>query len=438
MLVSRGVWRMFRIAEAEYRRTLDAHAVLDFSDVLLRALDLLRQMEEFAQSRYRLESRYHHVLVDEFQDTSRAQWELVSLLVQSWGEGAGLAHAGPLQPSIFIVGDRKQSIYGFRDADVSVLQRGRHVTSRRCGRTATCAGRSRAASGRCRRCSRSSTTCATTSTKAPARRDAFRYDEQDRFPIDDSTQRATKPDTACARALVTRGRHARRRARTIDRRRDRAAASRRAPPSAIATTGVRRSVRAGDIAILFRTRESHREFEDALERRGIAAYVYKGLGFFDADEIKDVLALLWYLAEPLSDLRAAALAALALRPPLGRGAAAAGAAPRRGAAASRATAWSAAPRRRRRCDALRAGACRHRRGGGRWSIGCRRRSCSIVVLERVAPTCSRSAAAIRAGAREPQEDARARPRASRTAATPRSAASRRISIAWPSATRRTR
>jgi ATP-dependent helicase/nuclease subunit A len=69
---------------------------------------------------------------------------------------------------------------------------------------------------------------------------------------------------------------------------------------------VRRPVRAGDIAILFRTRESHREFEDALDRRGIRAFVYKGLGFFDADEIKDALALLWYLANPLSELRAAA------------------------------------------------------------------------------------------------------------------------------------
>jgi ATP-dependent helicase/nuclease subunit A len=132
VLVSRGVRRMFAIAETEYRRTLEAHAVLDFSDVLLRALDLLRQMEEFAQSRYRLEARYHHVLVDEFQDTSRAQWELVSLLIQSWGEGAGISHTGPLQPSIFIVGDRKQSIYGFRDADVSVLQEAsRHLEALR-------------------------------------------------------------------------------------------------------------------------------------------------------------------------------------------------------------------------------------------------------------------------------------------------------------------
>ena len=113
---------------SQYRRALDERSVLDFSDVLQRALDLLRQMDEFAQSRYRLESRYHHVLVDEFQDTSRAQWELVSLLVQSWGEGLGLA----TRPSVFIVGDRKQSIYRFRDAEVAVLhEAGRYIEALR-------------------------------------------------------------------------------------------------------------------------------------------------------------------------------------------------------------------------------------------------------------------------------------------------------------------
>jgi ATP-dependent helicase/nuclease subunit A len=296
LLVSRGVRRMFAIAEADYTRTLESHAVLDFPDLLLRALALLRQMEEFAQSRYRLESRYHHVLLDEFQDTSRAQWELVSLLVKSWGEGAGLAHSGPLEPSIFVVGDQKQSIYGFRDADVGVLRdASRYLETLR-------------ARGDVRRTiSRSfrsvppllafvNDLCGDMD-KAPARRDAFQFTEDDRFPIDEAAPGGDAlgmlvADTPEDCAEATAGEIARLLADgTAVRDRD---------------TGVRRPLRPADVGILFRTRESHREFEAALERRGIRAYVYKGLGFFDADEIKDVLALLWYLADPVSDRRAAA------------------------------------------------------------------------------------------------------------------------------------
>ena len=295
VLVSRGVRRMFRIAEAEYRHTLEAHAVLDFPDVLSRTLALLRQMEEFAQSRYRLESRYHHVLVDEFQDTSRAQWELISLLVQAWGEGAGVAHSGPLPPSVFIVGDRKQSIYSFRDADPSLFADAvRHLERLRPG------GDVRRTISRSFRsvppllafvndlCSEIDKT---------ARPDAFKYDEDDRFPV--ANDRREEPvlglitgETPEACAETTAEEIARLLAKgTVIRDRQ---------------TGIRRAVAPGDIAILFRTRESHREFEAVLERRGIPAYVYKGLGFFDADEIKDVLALLWYLADPASNLRAAA------------------------------------------------------------------------------------------------------------------------------------
>ena len=298
VLVSRGVWRMFRIAEAEYRRTLDARALLDFPDVLLKTIELLRQMEEFAQSRFRLESRYHHVLVDEFQDTSRAQWDLVSLLVQAWGEGAGLAHSGALPPSIFIVGDRKQSIYGFRDADVSLFREAsEHMERLRPG------GDVRRSISRSFRSvppllSFVNDLCDAVA-KLPDRPDAFVYEEQDRFPVDEALDH--QPDVlgifagdsfeSCARTTATEI------ARLIGEEvliRDR-------------ETGVHRPVRAGDIAILFRTRESHREYERALEERGISAYVYKGLGFFDADEVKDVLAILSYLADPVSNLRSAAL-----------------------------------------------------------------------------------------------------------------------------------
>ena len=199
VLVSRGVWRMFRIAEAEYRRTLDARALLDFPDVLLKTIELLRQMEEFAQSRFRLESRYHHVLVDEFQDTSRAQWDLVSLLVQAWGEGAGLAHSGALPPSIFIVGDRKQSIYGFRDADVSLFREAsEHMERLRPG------GDVRRSISRSFRSvppllSFVNDLCDAVA-KLPDRRDAFVYEEQDRFPVDE----AAGPPARCAGHLCRR------------------------------------------------------------------------------------------------------------------------------------------------------------------------------------------------------------------------------------------
>ncbi|MEO6212790.1 MAG: UvrD-helicase domain-containing protein, partial [Vicinamibacterales bacterium] len=308
-ILARGIRRMFAVALKEYRRTLDERAVLDFSDVLERALELLRRMDEFSQSRFRLESRYHHVLVDEFQDTSRAQWELVSLLVQSWGEGLGLAS----NPSIFIVGDRKQSIYRFRDAEVAVLhEAGRYIDALRPGGSVR---RSIARSFRAvpELLAFVNELCAEMA-QSGARPDDFTYGETDRFPppVDESSGSpeglryesessaarstmpvlglAPAPDPLQAAAAV---------ADEIQRiLRDEVVRDRK--------SGVRRAATPGDIAILFRSRTSHREFEQALASRAIPTYVYKGLGFFDADEIKDASALLRFLAQPRSDLRASA------------------------------------------------------------------------------------------------------------------------------------
>ena len=293
VVLARGIRRMFAISLDQYRKALDERSALDFSDVLQRALDLLRQMDEFSQSRFRLESRYHHVLVDEFQDTSRAQWELVSLLIQSWGEGLGLA----TQPSIFIVGDRKQSIYRFRDAEVAVLQQaGRYIEGLRV------AGDPRRAISRSFRALPELLEFVnelfSDMSQRGGRADDFTYVETDRFPIDGVRDTARGPvlglaaaedPVACAAAVATQIQRILREDTIRDRK-----------------TGVPRGARPGDIAILFRSRSSHREFEHELEVRGVPTYVYKGLGFFDADEIKDLSALMRYLADPGSDLRAAA------------------------------------------------------------------------------------------------------------------------------------
>ncbi|HZT76783.1 MAG TPA: UvrD-helicase domain-containing protein [Vicinamibacterales bacterium] len=296
VIMSRGVWRIFAVALHEYQRTLEAHALLDFSGVLERAVTLLRDLDEFAESRMRLESRYQHVLVDEFQDTSRAQWELVLQLVRSWGEGFGAADAA-LAPSIFIVGDRKQSIYGFRDADVSVVdEAAAFIESLRPGT------RPRQAISVSFRSSPeilafvNAVFDAIAVESASARRDGFRYEPPDRFPIEtmafESRVRFIAEETVAANAE----RVAEEIVRLVgsDLVRDR-------------VTGVARAAKPADVAILFRSRDSHREFEAALERRGVATYVYKGLGFFEADEIQDAVAILRYLADPLSNLRAVTL-----------------------------------------------------------------------------------------------------------------------------------
>jgi ATP-dependent helicase/nuclease subunit A len=313
VIVSRGVWRLFQIALMQYRQTLESHAALDFSEVLARAVGLLRQMEEFSQSRYKLEARYQHVLVDEFQDTNRAQWELMSLLVRSWGEGFGAA-AEALQPTMFLVGDRKQSIYGFRDAEAAMLEEAAGFVA---GLRPD--GQPRQAISVSFRAVPELLTfvndlfAEVASSSDAERRDAFRYAKTDQFPVDQEVR--LKADTTPDRSVPLQpdGSDVVRflAGATIESAADGVAAEIAALLSSGAhvrdrDTGIARRARPADIAVLFRSRDSHREYEAALDRRGVPTYVYKGLGFFDADEIQDAISLLRFLASPTSNLRAAA------------------------------------------------------------------------------------------------------------------------------------
>src|SRR5262249_57971826 len=117
---------------------------------------------------------------------------LVSLLVRSWGEGLG-ASADALPPSIFIVGDRKQSIYGFRDAEVAVLgEAAEFIESLRPD------GQARQAISVSFRAVPellafvNDVFADIAGSADDTRRDRFRYEDSDRFPVDAA---ASVPDS---------------------------------------------------------------------------------------------------------------------------------------------------------------------------------------------------------------------------------------------------
>ena len=227
-------------------------------------------------------------------------------LVRSWGEGFGAA-ADAIPPSIFIVGDRKQSIYGFRDADVGMVdEAGLFIDALRPDGSARQAitVSFRSAPGILAFVNDVFAAIVDADATTSARRDAFRYGESDRFPVDETLRhdREERNDADPVRFIV--GDTVQTAADAVG---DEIVRLLSGTTVRDRVTGLPRDAGAADIAILFRSRDSHREFEAALDRRGISTYVYKGLGFFDADEIQDAVALLRYLADPLSDLRAATL-----------------------------------------------------------------------------------------------------------------------------------
>lgn len=93
-----------------------AAGVLDFADLEWLAYRLLNRSRHAQWVQYKLDQRIDHLLVDEFQDTNPTQWRLLLPLLQEMAAGST-----ERQRSVFLVGDEKQSIYGFRRADPALL-----------------------------------------------------------------------------------------------------------------------------------------------------------------------------------------------------------------------------------------------------------------------------------------------------------------------------
>ena len=111
-----------------YEKAKDEAGALDFEDLIERASALLSGAAAAPWVLYKLDGGLTHILIDEGQDTSPAQWALIAPLQAEFFAGEG---AGPQDRTVFAVGDPKQSIYSFQGADPAHFLRESHALSKR-------------------------------------------------------------------------------------------------------------------------------------------------------------------------------------------------------------------------------------------------------------------------------------------------------------------
>jgi DNA helicase-2/ATP-dependent DNA helicase PcrA len=251
-------------AYRDYQRRLAESRALDFDDLIMSTVHLL---QAFPQVRDHYRRRFRHVLVDEYQDTNHAQYVLVRELVGAMSGPAVTSAASPLPPAeLCVVGDADQSIYAFRGATIrNILE--------------------------------------------------FERDYPDATVILlEQNYRSTQTILNAANAVIARNpRRAEKRlwsdagsgvpvvGYVADSEHDEAAWV----ATEIDRLADDEGVRAGDIAVFYRTNAQSRVFEEIFIRVGIPYTVVGGVRFYERREVKDLLAYLKVLSNPYDtvDLR---------------------------------------------------------------------------------------------------------------------------------------
>ena len=109
-----------------YQALKQERRVIDYADIEWRAHQLLTNSEHAVYLMVKLDARYRHVLLDEFQDTNPLQW----LTLKQWFDAAAEVDS---RPCVFVVGDPKQSIYRFRRAETRLFTQASHYLQQHFG-----------------------------------------------------------------------------------------------------------------------------------------------------------------------------------------------------------------------------------------------------------------------------------------------------------------
>jgi ATP-dependent helicase/nuclease subunit A len=120
---SADLLRLAAAVIAAYDEEKSARAVLDYDDLILKARSLLARQGGVSWVLFKLDGGIDHILIDEAQDTSPEQWEVVRALADEFFAGAGAREDLVLPRTLFVVGDEKQSIFSFQGADVAEFER---------------------------------------------------------------------------------------------------------------------------------------------------------------------------------------------------------------------------------------------------------------------------------------------------------------------------
>jgi ATP-dependent helicase/nuclease subunit A len=247
-----------------------ADAVLTFADMISETRAVLGR-EPLVRRRYA--ERFRAVLVDEFQDTDRVQADVIRLLAE-----------GPPAPLLFVVGDEKQSIYRFRGADIEVFQEVREAI----GRTLPLGTNFRSQPGILEVVNALAERIFT----PPAGSTATYWTRFDAGQKLVAHRAAERPGPA-VRLVSFAAEHARRTAAghglLASEARELEA---RVLAGVVSRLHAEEGVAYRDVAVLFRALSEVKAYEYALRRLEVPYYVVKGRGFFQCQEVGDVLALL--------------------------------------------------------------------------------------------------------------------------------------------------